>query len=468
MSIQPAWQKTLVYFSALASETIKGGPVKQPARLFFQPLRGSRRLSTSSLIRSPADRSSAASPTPTAASPTPTAASPADSQSRNSFLSLENSHSLSALIETIVETPIRPLSINELLALQTVGAPGDDRPHSECSSPRQSRGALLIRTANWARKEISIRLAHRLYDFNRLPFLVVADPHVFEVYQLYCQAFTCFMNFGEVRTRQDEERFSQQLQAIVAQHANVVALMQVGMARLKQQHLKTDHFSLDSFLDRLFGTRIGNRVLAESHLALHDKPEWFASAGGAKATSSVIQRQCCPAKILRDVAEKAQQVAAHSYGRSPEVVVGGELDLVFPYIPEHLRFICFEILKNSIRATVEFHKEQHLPPVHVGVHRGHSHVLIKVIDEGGGLRADLHQAIWQYGFSTMGVFRDGKKSMAGYGFGIPLSRLYTRYWGGELDIKFMEGYGTDTYITLPLLGNQKESEEMLNNCLYYN
>lgn len=28
-------------------------------------------------------------------------------------------------------------------------------------------------------------------------------------------------------------------------------------------------------------------------------------------------------------------------------------------------------------------------------------------------------------------------------------------------------YGTDTYIFLPRLGNQRESEEMLNNYLYW-
>jgi pyruvate dehydrogenase kinase 2/3/4 len=34
-------------------------------------------------------------------------------------------------------------------------------------------------------------------------------------------------------------------------------------------------------------------------------------------------------------------------------------------------------------------------------------------------------------------------ALAGYGFGLPLSRLYCRYFGGDLSIVSMEGFGTD-------------------------
>jgi pyruvate dehydrogenase kinase 2/3/4 len=47
--------------------------------------------------------------------------------------------------------------------------------------------------------------------------------------------------------------------------------------------------------------------------------------------------------------------------------------------------------------------------------------------------------------------------MAGLGYGLPISRLYARYFGGDLQVISMEGYGTDAYLHLKRLGNAEES-----------
>lgn len=44
-----------------------------------------------------------------------------------------------------------------------------------------------------------------------------------------------------------------------------------------------------------------------------------------------------------------------SYGLAPRVVLRGDLNTEFSFIPDHLAIIVTEVLKNALRATVEFH-----------------------------------------------------------------------------------------------------------------
>jgi pyruvate dehydrogenase kinase 2/3/4 len=142
-------------------------------------------------------------------------------------------------------------------------------------------------------------------------------------------------------------------------------------------------------------------------------------------------------------------------------------DLSLPYVPEHLSHICFELLKNSLRAIVERYgveNEDALPPIKVVVVEGKEEITIKISDKAGGIPRSVMPLIWTYMRTTMegqGIDQDFhagdfKAPMAGFGYGLPLSRLHARYFGGDLRLIAMEGYGTDVYIHLNRLSNSRE------------
>lgn len=44
---------------------------------------------------------------------------------------------------------------------------------------------------------------------------------------------------------------------------------------------------------------------------------------------------------------------------------------------------------------------------------------------------------------------------AGYGYGLPISRLYARYFQGELTLYSLEGYSTDAIIYIRVSGERE-------------
>lgn len=55
------------------------------------------------------------------------------------------------------------------------------------------------------------------------------------------------------------------------------------------------------------------------------------------------------------------------------------------YVPSHLHHICFELFKNSMRATIELHGSVEPPPIKILMTKGKDNVCIKISDQGPGL-----------------------------------------------------------------------------------
>ncbi|KAG0093736.1 26S proteasome regulatory subunit 7 [Podila epicladia] len=425
---------------------------------------------------------------------------------------------------------------------------------------------MNLEVARYARKELPVRLARRVKSIQRLPFIVGTNPYIKRVYKLYYDSFQAITSCGdEIRSKEDLDRFAAVLQGLVESHADVIPMLSQGFLECKKYMNKPD---IKTFLDEMIRSRIGIRLIAEQVISLreqgtkadldddHKENTLDISATPASEASEeneaptrdvvgVVHRELKPAELIRTCASFVQELCDVNYGSSPEVVINGQTDTTFTYVPVHLEYILCELLKNAVRATVEQsakmgrsalnphgdlgdsgnedpgnqqnHQEQrqaeeHVsnnnrssgekgihavamvkddleqdetrrpnefghPPVEVTIAQGEREITIRIRDQGGGISREDFDVIFDYSFTTVkkenesslhedaggegqgvdsifkGVSRLAMQAglggpIAGLGFGLPLTRIYAQYFGGNMHLISLQGYGCDVFLKL--------------------
>jgi pyruvate dehydrogenase kinase 2/3/4 len=225
-----------------------------------------------------------------------------------------------------------------------------------------------------------------------------------------------------------------------------------------------DHDDLQKRLDEFYMSRIGIRMLIGQYLALRDESTEADMIG-------LINLKASPYKIALQAIQDASYICNRTHGDAPEVQIFGRTDLHFPCVPSHISYIMLELLKNSMRATIETHGLDKMPPIRIIIADGEDNedVVIKVSDEGGGIRRSNIPRVWSYLYTTADpsvlermISVDGEdvkdfgisSPLAGLGYGLPIARNYARCFEGDLNLMSMEGYGTDSFIYLPRLGSK--------------
>ncbi|KAI9887210.1 MAG: hypothetical protein M1823_000958 [Watsoniomyces obsoletus] len=453
----------------------------------------------------------------------------------------------------------------DIVLLRVVGHQGDQQ-----GPPPLSVDALLS-SANFTLSLLPVRLAHRIQALRNLPFIVVSNPHVSTIYGNYLHSLSALLPFTRrpITTLQEESTFTEVLADLVQTHANTIPVLARGFAESRRYISPAD---VTRFLDEHLRARIGTRLIAEQHIALHyeSRSSWASSSAssstGKSSSSSTTSPNGCgtyigvidtalkPASVIEDCAEFVADICELRYGVRPSVVIDGQPETTFAFVPVHLEYIVTELLKNAFRAVVEAGNERE--PVVVTIAAApddpHRHpptgnqdelelprvsekdapdpqsmalplpnktsnkaqekkakkhsapaVTIRLRDRGGGIAPENLSNIWSYSFSTFsepdsssssssshatnrgapnmhilstltqphhhhhhplsnlshggqdGAF--GGSSIAGLGYGLPLSRAYAEYFGGRIELQNIWGWGADVYLVLRGVGRQLPS-----------
>uniref|UniRef100_A0A673WDD5 Protein-serine/threonine kinase n=1 Tax=Salmo trutta TaxID=8032 RepID=A0A673WDD5_SALTR len=295
-------------------------------------------------------------------------------------------------------------------------------------------GNHILSSAKYLHKELPVRIAHRIKGFRSLPFIIGCNPTILQVHELYIRAYHVLSDFPVIKDQEMDARYSKLVQQLLDDHKDVVTLLAEGF-RESRRHIQDETLVRD-FLDTTLTSRLGIRMLATHHLALHEENPDFVG---------IICRRLSPKKIIEKWVDFARRLCEHQYGNSPRVRINGHVAARFPFIPLPLDYILPELLKNAMRIS----------------------------DRGGGIPHSILDKVTDYHYSTAEesnqdprmnnlfntLTNSGPQSgpMHGFGFGLPTSRAYAEYLGGSLSIQSMQGIGTDVYLRLRHIDGKGES-----------
>ena len=301
----------------------------------------------------------------------------------------------------------------------------------------------------------------------------------------------------QITNLEEEIQFTEVMADLVQTHANTIPVLARGFLECRKYISPAE---VTQFLDEHLRARIGTRLIAEQHIALHlssqphskGKPDLAQSISPSHV--GVIDTALRPAEVIRHCETFVSEICELKYGVRPTVIINGQPNTQLAHVPTHLEYILTELLKNAFRATVE--RGQERDPIEVTIaasstSKDFTHdamkeqnstmaslelgevpcVTIRIRDRGGGISPEIYPNIWAYSFTTFGEdealdVSNGNidalnaisgsagdtSSLAGLGYGLPLGRAYAEHFGGGIAVQSLWEWGTDVYLNLRGLG----------------
>ncbi len=87
----------------------------------------------------------------------------------------------------------------------------------------------ILKSANYVRQELPVRIAHRIRDLQALPFVVMTNQHLEDVYQKYWSAFETFRRFPHIKSMDDNEKFCNLLRGLLDDHLTIIPSLTIGI-----------------------------------------------------------------------------------------------------------------------------------------------------------------------------------------------------------------------------------------------
>lgn len=189
-------------------------------------------------------------------------------------------------------------------------------------------------------------------ELSDLPIGLSKTASVQKAIDVYCNELKLLKGMDPPLTAEEDVAFTDAIKKAKGRGANLIPLICSGLQEIKLTDLGSNALQLVSVqedimhrLDTFFLSRIGIRMLIGQHV------ESLEQVGGRVELVNVEA-------TVRSACQRAARLCKKYKGQAPEVEIhlAANTSAPFIYIESHLHHMVFEIVKNSMRATIEYHE----------------------------------------------------------------------------------------------------------------
>ena len=338
-------------------------------------------------------------------------------------------------------------------------------------------------TSTYIYNELPIRLAQRVKDLNELPYGLSKNHSVNKVREWYLQSFMDIVEYKQPSVIDEIYKFKEVIEKIHDRHASTLITMSRGIYELKREGLINDINSptIQTFLNRFYTNRTELRILLEQYLSFfveptnkscHNKNMCLHYTNGNKEFG-IINLECNLIDIINKSIHDVQYICNKNLldVDTTNIIttninnIKDNMIITLPSLEPYLYFIFFEIIKNSVKAVIEkrdmvCERISYKPSVKITINTiSSTDIIIKIDDNGIGIKNDDIHKIWYYSFSTSPI--DMAKiieendfnitPLSGFGYGLPIADIYMNFLNnstGNIKVSSIYKEGTSVIIFL--------------------
>lgn len=286
-----------------------------------------------------------------------------------------------------------------------------------------------------------IRLANRVTDLNNLPFGLSKNHSINKIREWYLTSFLELTNTKEPQTIEDINNFKNIIEKIYNRHTPTLITITKGLYELKKDNklgnIEEPH--IQNLLNRFHTNRTEIRIVLEQYLTFFKKQNNENYFG-------IVNLKSNPEKILIDTLRDIQFLCnKNKLDIELDDIVKIKVDnsIILPCIDHYLYYILFELIKNSVQAVIEKKKilKIYKPFINLTLKEiDENWILIKIEDNGIGIKESNINKIWYYSFTTTpidtnDIIEDADFSitspLSGFGYGLPISEIYINFFNSS-------------------------------------